>query len=109
MFGHHDRSQVEVFTYSYGIDDKSEHRQRIQSESENFRDLNGKNDAQIVEQIVADKIEILVDLLRYGGGGRALVFAARPAPLLMHYQGVSRDFGRIGGLRVRRSGDDATQ
>ncbi|MCP3890379.1 MAG: tetratricopeptide repeat protein [Desulfobulbaceae bacterium] len=95
MFAYHDRQKIEVFTYSYGPDDKSHYRQRIQAGSEHFIDLDGADDHQIIDRILADEIDILVDLCGYVRNGRPDVLLARPAPLLVHYLGHPSTLGGL--------------
>ncbi|MCP4264620.1 MAG: tetratricopeptide repeat protein, partial [Candidatus Brocadiaceae bacterium] len=95
MFGHHDRNKFEIFTYSNGADDGSDYRRNIQDESEHFVDIFGSSDAEIVEQITTDAIDILVDISGYTKNCRPAVLLARPAPVLVHYLGFP---GTLGGL-----------
>ncbi|MEM1224664.1 MAG: tetratricopeptide repeat protein [Planctomycetota bacterium] len=95
MFGHHDQNAFEVFTYSYGVDDGSDYRSRIQSDSEHFIDLFGCNDDQICEQILDDQIDILIDMMGYAGNGRPAVLAKRPAPVLVHFLGFPSTLGGL--------------
>ncbi|MEK6263037.1 MAG: tetratricopeptide repeat protein [Planctomycetota bacterium] len=95
LFAHHDRSRFEVFTYSLGPDDGSEYRQRIVEGSEHFHDLGGWSDAQIVNRVVEDRVEVLIDVQGYSRDARPGVLLARPAPILIHYLGFP---GTLGGL-----------
>ena len=95
MFQHHDRARFEIFTYSHGPDDCSEYRHRIQSDSEHFVDVYDHDDTNIASKIVADKIDILVDIGGYAGNGRPGVLQMRPAPVAVHYLGFP---GTMGGL-----------
>ncbi|MCP4252132.1 MAG: tetratricopeptide repeat protein [Candidatus Scalindua sp.] len=95
MFGHHDRSKFEIFTYSLGTDDGSDYRRNIQEESEHFLDISDRRDTEIVEQITSDAIDILVDIGGYTKDCRPDVLLARPAPVLVHYLGFP---GTLGGL-----------
>ena len=95
LFAHHDRSRFEVFTYSLGPDDGSEYRRRIVEGSEHFHDLGGWSDAQIVNRITEDRVEVLIDVQGYSRDARPGVLLARPAPVLIHYLGFP---GTLGGL-----------
>lgn len=91
MYGLHDREKVEVFTYSWGDDDSgSEHRRyrrRIVESSEHFTEMKGWSDEAMVQKIVADGIQILVDLMGHTGDNRMTVLARRPAPIQVNFLG----------------------
>lgn len=95
MFAHHDRREFEVFAYSYGINDASEYRNRIEADAEHFVDLYPADDETIGRRIAADQIDILVDMMGYAGNGRPGVLALRPAALLVHYLGFPSTLGGL--------------
>jgi len=75
---HHDRSQVEVFCYSYGSgrDGLTEH---LRGLSEHWRDAAHANDDQLADLIHADGIDVLVDLAGHTERARLGVICQRPA------------------------------
>jgi len=87
LFEHHDRSKFEIYVYSYGKDDSSAIRRRIEKGVDMFRDMRVLSDAQVAEQIAADGIDILVDLKGYTRDSRLGISAYRPAPINAHYLG----------------------
>lgn len=89
----HDRSRFEVHAYSYGQDDGSACRGRITAAAERFIDLSSSSPAAMVDRIRQDEIDILVDLKGYTKDARALVMAARPAPLQVAYLGYPGTMG----------------
>lgn len=89
----HDRSRFEVFLYSYGPDDGSAERKRILGACEHTVDLYSSNVAEMVSQIRADEIDILVDLKGYTKEARPLVMAARAAPVQVAYLGYPGTMG----------------
>ena len=75
----HDRSRVRVFCYSTaGTEDAQA--QRPWGECE-WRDLSRFPSEHAADRIRADGIDILVDLAGHSSGGRAQIFARKPAPV----------------------------
>ncbi len=83
----HDRERFEIFAYSYGADDESRWRSRIESSSDHFVDLTATDDAKAVARIRDDRIDILVDLTLWTRGSRPRICAARPAAVQLQYLG----------------------
>lgn len=93
LFALHDRKTFEVYTYSYGIDDKSAIRERIRQESDHFKDLSALTPRACAEAIRADEIDVLVDLKGHTTGGRLDILAHRPARLQLHWLGFPATTG----------------
>jgi tetratricopeptide (TPR) repeat protein len=92
VFANHDKSQFEVFLYSAtSIIDHAT--QRIQSYGHTWRDIRKLSDEAAANLIRQDKIDILIDLMRYIGGHRLLLFAHKPAPLQLTYLGYPNTTG----------------
>ncbi|MCP4328014.1 MAG: hypothetical protein GY791_06210 [Alphaproteobacteria bacterium] len=87
LFGAHDRAKVEVCGYSFGADDGSAERQRIEGGCDKFVDLNTLDDGNAAAAVAADGIDILIDLVGWTGSVRAGVLAPRPAPVQVAYFG----------------------
>ena len=87
MFGHHDRDRFEVHAYSWGADDGSAWRRRIESGCDRFHDIRGESFEQSAARIARDGMDILVNLSGYGGGNRNEIFALRAAPLQLQWLG----------------------
>ncbi len=81
MFALHDREQFEVFAYSFGPDDGSSYRWRIQRECEHFIDVRTMRTHALARRIAADGVDILVDMMGFSGYSRLEVMAARAAPV----------------------------
>lgn len=77
----HDRSQFDVYAYSYGPDDHSPMRKRLESGVEHFVDVAWEPNDKICEQIARDELDILIDLKGYTMGDRLSVLAQRPCRL----------------------------
>ncbi|KAI0969844.1 glycosyl transferase family 41-domain-containing protein [Xylaria arbuscula] len=93
VFGFHDPQRAKAICYATTASDRSVHRQQIEREAPVFRDVNGWTAEQIVQQIINDKIHILVNLNGYTRGARNEVFAARPAPIQMSFMGFAGTLG----------------
>lgn len=93
VFGLHDRTRVEVFTYSWGPDDGSRYRQRIVADSEHFVELRGASDEEMAQRIARDGIQVLVDLMGHTADNRLGVLWRKPAPVQMLYLGFPGSSG----------------
>ncbi len=87
LFEHHDRERFEVFAYDYSAPDTSEYRQRFLASVEHHVEIHTLNDGQAAARIAADRLDVLLDLKLYTGGGRSGIMACRPAPLQAAYLG----------------------
>jgi protein O-GlcNAc transferase len=99
MFVHlieqHDRTLFEVIGLSFGPDDKSSMRARLEKGFDRFLDIRKLTDLEIAKLIQREEIDILVDLVGYTGGNRAQILTFRPAPVQANFQG----FG-LGGPHI---------
>lgn len=93
VFGLHDPKRVKAYCYATTASDKSVHRQQIEKEAPVFHDASGWSVDRLVQQIVDDRIHILVNLNGYTRGARNEVFAARPAPIHMSFMGFAGTLG----------------
>ncbi|EGS17318.1 transferase-like protein [Thermochaetoides thermophila DSM 1495] len=93
VFGMHNPRRVKAFCYATSPSDNSIHRQQIEREAPVFRDVSSWSSERLVEQIVKDKIHILVNLNGYTRGARNEIFAARPAPIQMSFMGFAGTLG----------------
>ncbi|HLQ33547.1 MAG TPA: tetratricopeptide repeat protein [Chloroflexota bacterium] len=82
----HDREQVEVVCYSNSprTDDVT---RRIQAAADRWREVHALADAETVELIRQDGIDVLVDLAGHTGDNRLPVLAAKPAPVQVTWLG----------------------
>lgn len=87
LFRLHDRNTFEVYTYSYGLDDKSCFRKEIQQHSDVFTDLSNMGNIEAAETIHKDNIDILIDLGGHTKGNRLQICALKPAPVQVAYLG----------------------
>jgi predicted O-linked N-acetylglucosamine transferase (SPINDLY family) len=87
VFELHDRGKVEVFAYYCGIKPEDPHKARIRGAVEHWIDIADMSDKDAARRIVADGIDILVDLNGYSRDARTGLFALRPAPILVNWLG----------------------
>src|SRR5262249_46899975 len=81
------RARFEVFAYSYGPDDGSAMRRRLEQAFDRFIDIRPLSHAQAAQRMHADAIDILVDLKGHTLNARTATLAARPAPIQVNYLG----------------------
>lgn len=93
FFELHDRKNYEVFAYYCGIPNEDPMKARIRDAMEHWVDIRELNDEQAARRIMADKIDILVDLNGYTKDARTKVFAMRPAPVIVNWLGFPGSMG----------------
>jgi protein O-GlcNAc transferase len=93
IFEHHDRTRFEVTGVSYGTDDGSAMRRRMEGAFDRFIDIRGMNDTEVADMLKHMEIDIAVDLSGYTGISRTGVFARRAAPLQVNYLGYPGTMG----------------
>jgi predicted O-linked N-acetylglucosamine transferase (SPINDLY family) len=93
LFERHDRARFEVIAYSYGPDDGSPLRRRIERAFDRFVDIRDLPHRAAAQRINADGIDILVDLKGYTQHARPRVAAYRPAPVQVSWLGYPATMG----------------
>jgi predicted O-linked N-acetylglucosamine transferase (SPINDLY family) len=93
LFEQHDRARFEVIAYSYGSDDASPLRRRIERAFDRFVDIRALPHRAAAERINADGIDILVDLKGYTQHARPRIAAYRPAPVQVSWLGYPATMG----------------
>jgi protein O-GlcNAc transferase len=86
LLEHHDHRQFEIFCYS-AVTRPDAVTARFPPLADHWREIVGTTDEQAATQILADRIDILVDLAGHTAGNRLLVFARKPAPVQISYLG----------------------
>jgi protein O-GlcNAc transferase len=89
----HDRSRVEVFGYSMGVDDRSDLRKRLAAAFDHFVDLFDCSVSETAQRIRADQIDILIDLHGWTADGRPEALALRCAPVQVNWLGYAGTLG----------------
>jgi predicted O-linked N-acetylglucosamine transferase (SPINDLY family) len=88
----HDRTSVTVFLYANQThsDPLTE---SLRRSAQSWIPIMGLDDDSVAARIVADQIDILVDLSGHTAGNRLAVFARRPAPIQVTWLGYSATTG----------------
>ena len=87
FFETHDKSRFELFAYDHSVEDGTAHRQRLIACFDHVRRIESLSDRQAAESILADEIDIMIDLHGASSGARPGIFALHPAPLQGTYLG----------------------
>jgi predicted O-linked N-acetylglucosamine transferase (SPINDLY family) len=81
LFERHDRSRFATYALSFGPNDGSSMRRRLEGAFDAFFDVSGYSDEDIAAHIVKLGIDIAVDMKGHTLGARPRIFALRPAPV----------------------------
>jgi predicted O-linked N-acetylglucosamine transferase (SPINDLY family) len=87
VFESHDRRRFETTAISFGADDKSPMRARLEKGFDRFFDVRSVSDADVAQRLRDAETDIVVDLKGYTQEGRPGILAYRPAPLQAQYLG----------------------
>jgi protein O-GlcNAc transferase len=93
LFDHHDESRFEITAVSWGQNDNSELRRRLEASFERFIDVEAQGDDQVARLIRDLEIDILVDLAGLTKYGRPNIAARRPSPVQVNYLGYAGTMG----------------
>jgi len=93
----HDRKQFEIVAYSYGADDKTPSRKRLEKAFDQFNDIRHLNNIDAAKKINADQIDILVDLTGFTQTSRTGIVALKPAPISVNWLGYPGSMGNLSG------------
>lgn len=88
----HDKTQVEVFCY-YNYHQEDAVTRRIAGYADHWLACKSMTDAALAARIMADGIDVLIDLSGHTAYNRLLVFARKPAPLQMSWIGYQSTTG----------------
>jgi len=89
----HDREHFEIFAYTYGRNDGTPERKRLEQAFEHFVDVTQLSIADTARQIHEDSIDILVDLTGFTQSTRSGLLALRPAPIQVNWLGFPGSMG----------------
>ncbi len=89
LFEHHDRSRFETTAISFGPDDGSPIRRRVQDAVDRFIVADEMSDGEICEQIRSLEIDVLIDLMGHTADARFGVLGERAAPVQVNYLGFA--------------------
>lgn len=93
LFELHDRDRFRVVACSYGPDDGSPTRRRLEAAFDAFHDIRGCNAEQVQATLAAEGVHILVDLKGYTRHVRFDLLACRLAPVQVAYLGYPGTMG----------------
>ena len=88
-----DRSRFEVYAFAFTPETPSPLRARIAQAVDQFIDVSGHSDRQIVELSRSQGIAIAIDLGGHTDGARTSIFALRAAPIQVNYLGFPGTMG----------------
>jgi predicted O-linked N-acetylglucosamine transferase (SPINDLY family) len=93
MFSLHDREKLEIFAYYCGIPQEDATKARIRDSIEHWRDIAALDDAAAEAMILADGIDILVDVNGHTRSARTRLLTRRPAPIIVNWLGYPGSMG----------------
>ena len=89
----HDRSRFDVIGVSFGPDDRSAIRMRIERAVDQFYDVSSRSDREVAALLRELSVDILIDLTGHTEMSRASILALRPAPIQVSYLGLLGTMG----------------
>lgn len=90
-----DKSRFETIAYSYGTDDKTPERKRLENAFDTFNDIRQLTDIEAAQKIHQDGVAILVDLTGFTQNSRTGIVALKPAPISINWLGFPGTMGEI--------------
>lgn len=93
LFESHDKSQFEIYGFSFGPDIRDEMRDRAVHAFNKFLDVSSMSDLDIAQLSRSLGIDIAVDLKGHSQHARTGIFAARCAPIQINYLGFPGSIG----------------
>ncbi len=93
LFEAHDKERFEITAISFGVDDKSDIRQRLQCSFHQFIDVSTKSDFEVAQLLSHLKVDIVIDLGGFTQNSRPRILAHRPAPIQVNYLGYPGTMG----------------
>ena len=89
----HDRSRFDVIGVSFGPDDHSETRTRIEGAVDQFHDVRSRGDREVAALVRDLGVDIVVDLTGHTQMSRPRILSHRPAPIQVSYLGLLGTMG----------------
>ena len=93
LFELHDKTQFELFGFSFGPITNDEMRQRIEKSFDRFIEVGNKSDIEIAKLSRHFNIDIAVDLKGFTQDSRTGIFSYRAAPIQVNYLGYPGAMG----------------
>lgn len=89
----HDREKFEILAFSYGVNDKTSARARLEKAFDEFHDIRNLSEIDVAKKINEHQIDILVDLTGFTQTSRSGIAALRPAPVNVNWLGFPGTMG----------------
>ncbi len=89
----HDKNDVEVYAYSWGVNKEDNYTKRVKNAVDTFRDIDDLNENDAVNTIRNDNLDIAIDLMGYTENCRPALFERRVAPVQVSYLGYPGSLG----------------
>ena len=93
LFEQHDHSRFETIAISFDSKGPSPMRDRLQRAFDRFVDVDTQSPVETARLLRSLEVDIAVDLMGFTAGGRAKLFAMRPAPIQINYLGFPATMG----------------
>ena len=93
VFERHDRTRFETVAMSYGGNDRSAMRARLERAFERFIDVQARSDDEVAAQIRAMEADIVIDLTGLTARSRPGILALKPCGLQVQYLGFPGSLG----------------
>jgi predicted O-linked N-acetylglucosamine transferase (SPINDLY family) len=93
FFEEHDRSQFETYALSFGPDDGSPMRRRVERAFGRFIEVRDASDDDIAKMLRELEVDIAIDLKGLTANARPGIFARRPAPVQVSFLGYPGTMG----------------
>lgn len=91
----HDKNRFEIHAFSYGINDKTNTRARLEKAFDQFHDIRTLSEIDAAKKIHSHGIDILVDLTGFTQTSRTGIAALRPAKINVNWLGFPGTMGAI--------------
>jgi predicted O-linked N-acetylglucosamine transferase (SPINDLY family) len=91
----HNRSKFEIVAFSYGVNDKTSARVRLEKAFDEFHDIRNLSEFDAAKKISELQIDILVDLTGFTQASRSGIAALRPVPINVNWLGFAGTMGNI--------------
>jgi predicted O-linked N-acetylglucosamine transferase (SPINDLY family) len=89
----HDKNKFEIIAFSFGVDDRSPMRSRLQQAFNQFIDVSNMSDLEIAQLAREIGIDIAVDLGGFTADSRTGIFSYRAAPVQLNWLGYPGTIG----------------
>jgi protein O-GlcNAc transferase len=93
LYEQHDRNRFEVLGFDNGRNDGSPTRKRLEAGFDRIIDITRLADQEAAERVLAEGIDVLINLNGYYGDQRMGIFSRKPAPIQVNYLGFPSTLG----------------